>query len=339
MRTPLESATRRALAAAVAALALPGGAAHAQAPASASAALPAGWPARPLHLVVPFAPGGGADIVARAIAVPLGRRLGQPVVLDNKPGGGGTLGADLVAKAPADGYTLLYTTPGPQLTNPWLMPRLPYDPATDLLPVSGVIRGASVLVVNKNVPARNVKELIAYARAHPGRLNFGSAGVGSSSHLAGELFKHDAGIDIVHVSYRGSGPLLLDLLSGNVGLAIDATAVYLPHIQSGALRAIAVANREPVSVLPGVRPIADDLPGFEGSPVTYISVRGGTPPALVERLNREVNAVLAEPDTARFLQGNGLLPLGNTPEQMAALVKSESAKWRDVIRSSGARVD
>ena len=241
--------------------------------------------------------------------------------MDNKPGGGGTTGADFVAKAPADGYTLLYTTPGPQITNPFLMAKLPYDPSADLTPVTQVALVPSVLVVNKNLPVKSVKELIDYARANPGKLNFASAGIGSSSHLAGELFKHRARIDMVHVPYRGTGPALQDLLAGNVSLAIDSLAVYRPHIEAGSLRALAVSTLDRSPLLPDVPPIADELPGFEGSPVNYITVRSGTPPAIVARLNREINAVLDSREVKAYMLGSGIFPRGGTPAQMEALVR------------------
>ena len=307
--------------------------------AAAALAQPAGYPNRPIRLVVPFPPGGGADIVARALAQPLAKRLGQPVVVENKPGGGGTSGADLVAKAPADGYTLLYTTPGPQFTNPFLMAKLPYDPVTDLTPVIEVAVVPSVLVVNKTVPVTNLKELIQYARANPGKLNFASAGIGSSSHLAGELFKHSAKIDMVHVPYRGTGAALQDLLGANVNMAIDSIAVYLPHIQSGMLTPIGVSTLDRSPNLPDVPPIASELPGFESSPVNYISVRGGTPKEIITRLNREINAVLGSPELRAYLLANGVVPKGGTPEEMMALIKSETAKWKQVIQVSGARVE
>ena len=297
------------------------------------------YPSKPLRMVVPFAAGGGADLVARAVAGGLAKRLGQPIIVDNKPGGGGTLGADAVAKAPADGYTLLYTTPGPQITNPYLMAKLPYDPVADLTPVSQVAIVSAVLVVNSAIPATNVKELIQYARAHPGKLNFASAGVGSSSHLAGELFKHDAKIDIVHVPYRGTAPALQDLLGGNVAMAFDSIAVYRQLIEAGKLRALAVSSRERSPLLPKVPPIADDLPGFDASPVNYISVRSGTPKEVVDRLNREINAVLATPEVKDYLVGNGVIPKGGTVAEVAALVKTESAKWKQVIEVSGAKLE
>ena len=297
------------------------------------------YPSKPVRMVVPFAAGGGADLVARAVAGGLAKRLGQPIVVDNKPGGGGTLGADAVAKAPADGYTLLYTTPGPQITNPYLMAKLPYDPMADLTPVSQVAIVSAVLVVNSTIPATNVKELIQYARAHPGKLNFASAGVGSSSHLAGELFKHDAKIDFVHVPYRGTAPALQDLLGGNVAMAFDSIAVYRQFIEAGKLRALAVSSREPSPLLPKVPPIADNLPGFDASPVNYISVRSGTPKEIVDRLNREINAVLATSEVKDYLLNNGVIPAGGTVAEVAALVKTESAKWKQVIEVSGAKLE
>jgi tripartite-type tricarboxylate transporter receptor subunit TctC len=297
------------------------------------------WPGKPIRLVVPFAAGGGADLVARAIAGPLSKRLGQPIVVDNKAGGGGTTGADAVVKAPADGYTLLYTTPGPQITNPYLMARLPYDPVADLTPVGRVAVVPNVLVVNKDLPVKSVKELIQYARVHPGKLNFASAGIGSSSHLAGELLKARAGIDIVHVPYRGTGPALQDLLAGNVSMAIDSIAVYRALIESGALKALGVATPERSPILPNVPAMAEELPGFDGAPVNYISVRSGTPRAIIERLNREVNAVLDSAEVRGSLQASGVVPKGSTPQDMAALVKSEAAKWKQVIQLSGARVE
>ena len=298
-----------------------------------------GYPQHAIRMVVPFAPGGGADLVARALAAPLAIRLGQPIIVDNRPGAGGALGADFVAKAPADGYTLLYTTPGPQFTNPFLMARLPYDPVRDLVPVSEVAVVPSVLVVNKSVPATNLKELVQYARANPGRLTFASAGIGSSSHLAGELLKYTARVDMVHVPYRGTGPALQDLLGGQVAMAIDSVVVYQSHIESGSVRAIAVSTAERVPSLPGVPTMADDYPGFEASPINYITVRSGTPQDIVQRLSTEINAVLASPETRKALLANGVLPKGSTPEQMATIIRSETAKWKKVIEISGARID
>jgi len=299
-------------------------------------ALAQSYPNRPIHLIVPFAPGGGADIAARAIGEPLARRLGQPIVVDNKPGGGATLGADLVAKSMPDGYTLLYGTPGPQITNPHLMKKLPYDPAKDFAPISKLVVIPGILVVNPGLAATSVNELITLAKAQPGRVNFASAGIGASSHLAGELFKSMAGIDIVHVPYKGTAAALQDLLAGNVQMAIDSIPVYLPHIRSGALRVLAVSTLEKSPVLPGVPVIADTLPGFDAAPMNYLAARAGTPPAVIERLNREVNAVLQMAEVRERLSGLGIIPQGSTPEALDAEIRLESAKWKKVIEISGA---
>ncbi len=297
------------------------------------------YPNKPIKLVVPFAPGGGADIVARTISQPLSQLLGQPLVIENKPGGGGTLAADYVAKSPADGYILLYTTPGPQMTNPYLMDKLPYNPVTDLTPVSQVVFGASVLVVNKNLPVNNIKELIAYAKSNPGKISFASSGIGSSSHLAGELFKSRAGIEIFHVPYRGSGLALQDIIGGNVSMAIDSLGAYRSSIEAGSLKVLGVATSKRLSVLPGVPAISEELPGFEGSPVTYISVRTGTAKSTIDRLNKELNQVLKMPEVRSQLTTLGLIPQGNTSEEMLQLIRSESLKWQHVIEHSGAKAE
>jgi tripartite-type tricarboxylate transporter receptor subunit TctC len=289
------------------------------------------YPQNPIRLVVPFAPGGGADLMARILGEPLGKRLGQPIVIENKPGGGATLGADFVAKASPDGYTLLWTTPGPQITNPYLMPKLPYDPHKDFTAIATAVTAVNVLVVTPSLPVRSVGELIAYAKANPGKLNFSSAGVGASSHLSGELFKMMAGIDIVHVPYRGSGPALQDLLAGNIQMAIDTVAVLLPHIQSGTLRALGVATIERNPSLPDLPPIADTLPGFDGSSINYLSGPAGMPQAVVERLNREINAVLSDPAVAKRMEVAGFTPIVESQPALVARIAQEQDKWKKVI--------
>jgi tripartite-type tricarboxylate transporter receptor subunit TctC len=297
------------------------------------------FPYKPIKLIVPFAPGGGADIVARTISQPMAQLLGQPLVIENKPGGGGTLAADYVAKSTPDGYTLLYTTPGPQMTNPYLMEKLPYNPVTDLTPISQVVFGASVLVINKNLPVNSIKELIAFAKSNPGKISFASSGIGSSSHLAGELFKSRAGVEIFHVPYRGTGLALQDIIGGNVSMAIDSLGAYRSSIDAGSLRVLGVATSKRLGVLPSVPTIAEELPGFEGSPVTYISVRAGTPKAIIERLNKEVNLTLKMPEVRTQLMSLGLIPQGNTSEEMLQLIRSESLKWQHVIERSGAKAE
>jgi tripartite-type tricarboxylate transporter receptor subunit TctC len=289
------------------------------------------YPKQPIRLIVPFAPGGGSDIMARILSEPLAKRLGQPIVIENKPGAGATIGADLVAKAQPDGYTLLYVTPGPQITNPYLMPKLPYDPDKDFTPVAMLVLAVNVLVVTKDLPVKSVAELIAYAKANPGKLNFSSSGVGSSSHLSGELFKQMAGINIVHVGYRGSGPSITDLLAGNVQMSIDTVSTMLPHIEAGGMRALAVATSERNPTLPDLPPIADTLPGFDGSSINYISAPAGTPQPIVEKLNKEINAVLSDPEVQKRMVVAGLTAVIESPAELGARIKREQVKWKQVI--------
>ena len=277
--------------------------------------------------------------MARLIAEPLAKRLGQPVVVENKPGANATIGAEYVVKSAADGYTLLYTPPGPQITNPSLMAKLPYDPLKDLTPVARLGVFVSVLTVNPRVPASTVKELIAYARANPRKLNFSSPGVGSANHLAGEYFARLAGIDIVHIPYKGSGPATQDLIAGNVQMTFDTLAALQPHLKSGALRALAIAGLERSPSLPGVPALAEDVEGFDASPLAYVSVRAGTPEAIVDRLNREVNAVLSIPELRARLSDLGIAVSSGTAQDIARQVASEREKWKKVIDASGAKLE
>jgi len=297
------------------------------------------YPSRPIRFIVPFAPGGGADVVARSLGDRLAQNLGQPVLVENKPGAGATVGADFVAKSAPDGYTLLYGTPGPQIINPYLMKKLPYDPVADFAPISRLVVIPNILVVHPSVPAKSVKELIDLAKAKPNTINFGSAGIGATSHLSGELFKSAAGIQIVHVPYKGTGAALQDLLAGNIQMAIDSIPVYLPHLRSGALRALAVSTSMRSPVLPDLPPIADTLPGFDAAAMNYVAARAGTPRPIVERLNKEINAVLAVPEVRERLLGMGATPTGSTPEELELVIRSESAKWKKVIEISGAKAE
>jgi tripartite-type tricarboxylate transporter receptor subunit TctC len=303
------------------------------------AALAQQYPSQPIRLVVPFAPGGGSDIIARTLSEPLSRQLGQPVVIDNKPGAGATIGADFVAKSRPDGYTLLYTTIGPQITNPFLMKSLPYDPVKDLMPVAMLAELDNVLVVHPSVPAKSVRELIAYAKANPGKLNFSSSGMGTSSHLGGEFFKSLAGIQIQHIAYKGTGPSLQDLQSGNVQMAIDSLATLLPFIKSGKLVALGISNTQKNPLLPDAPPIADELPGYLASTVNYITARSGTPQPIVDRLNRDLSAVLQMPEVRNRMLGMAVTPVIETPAVLAQRITRESDKWRKVIQSSGAKVE
>ncbi|MEO7404377.1 MAG: tripartite tricarboxylate transporter substrate-binding protein, partial [Burkholderiales bacterium] len=229
--------------------------------------------------------------------------------------------------------------PGPQIINPFLMGKLPYDPLVDLTPVAALIVVPNLLVVHPSVPANSVKELIDYARGNPGKVNFSSAGIGASSHLSGELFKHAANIQITHVPYKGSGAAMQDLLGGNVQMAIDSLPVLLPQIRSNKLRALAVSTRDRSPVVPEIPTIADTLPGFDASAMNYIATRGGTPRPIIERLNRAVNAILAAPEIRERLQSLGGTTLGGTPEQLTAIILAEREKWKKVIEVSGAKAE
>jgi tripartite-type tricarboxylate transporter receptor subunit TctC len=294
------------------------------------------YPNRTVRIVLPFSPGGGADNNARIIAGPLSERLGHPVVIDYKPGAGGTIAANYVARAAKDGYTILYATPGQQMTNPHLMDSLPYDPDKDFDAIIQLIQGTNVLVVNKDLAVNNVAELIAYAKKNPGKITFASSGIGSSSHLAGELFKSMAGIDIRHIPFKGSGQAVAQVLGGQVPMTIDTVSVYQPHIKSGAVKALGISTLGRNPTLPDVAPIGDTLTGFSAFPVNYLTAPAGTPRSIIDKLNREMNAVLQMPSVQeRFLQ-NGSTVIGGTPQEMDALVKSESAKWKKVIDASKA---
>ena len=297
------------------------------------------YPNRPIRFVVPFAAGGGSDVLARVLAEPLTQRFGQPVLVENKPGASANLGADYVAKSAPDGYTWLYTSPGPQIINPTLMGKLPFDPERDLVPVARLGVFVAVLVVPRALPPKSVKELIEYAKANPGKLNFASPGIGSAGHLSGEYFKTISGIDIVHVPYKGTGAALQDLIAGNVQMTIDSAAALLPHIKSGALRALAVTSLERAPILPDVPTLAEVFAGFDASPMNYLSVRGGTPPALIEQINREINAVLAMPAVRVRMLEMGVVPSPSTPDELARQIQDERAKWKRVIEASGAKAE
>jgi tripartite-type tricarboxylate transporter receptor subunit TctC len=308
------------------------------APHAAAAAEP--YPARPVRFVVAFPPGGGTDIIARSIAQKLGERLGQQVLIDNRPGAGGNIGTDLVAKSSPDGYTLLMGSAGPLAINASLFARMPFDPIKDLAPVTLAASTPNVLVVHPSLPAATVRELIALAKARPGEINFASSGHGTPAHLAGELFNSMAGVKLIHVPYKGAAPALADLLGGQVQLMFSTMPPALPHVKDGKLRALAVTSlkRSPAAPdLPTVDEIA--LPGFEANTWHGVVVPAGTPGAIVARLNREIVAILHLPDVVERLSGQGAEALGSTPEEFAAYIKSESVKWAKVVRDSGAKAE
>jgi len=293
----------------------------------------ASYPDRPIRLVVPFAPGGGADITARVVADTLGKKLGQSVIVENRAGAGGMIGAAAVTRAEPDGYTLLYTTPGQQMTLPSLMKTMPYDPA-DLRPVSQVSLTPSVLVVNRKLGVGNLQQLIDLARQRPGELNFVSAGIGASSHLNGELLQVMADIRLQHIPYRGTGEAVKDLVGGNGDIAIDSAGVYLSFIQDGRLVPLGVTTTEEVPLLPGVPPLSKTLPGYDASPVNYITVPAATSDAVVYTLAAALQATMAEPDVKQRLLKQGILAIANTPDEMAELLRKEQTRWREVIEKA-----
>jgi len=300
----------------------------------------ADYPDRPIRLVVPFPAGGGADALARTIMPRVAQELGASIVIDNRPGAGGNVGAEFVAHAAPDGYTLLYGTNGTHAINRALYAKQGFDPVRDFAPVSRMTQIAALLVVNPSVPARNVAELIDYARANPGKVFFASAGNGTTSHLAGELFKTAASIDIVHVPYRGGGLAAADVAGGQVQMMIDVMPNVLPLATGGKLRALGVTTAARVPAAPEIPTIAESgLPGFEVSAWDGIFAPAGTPPAVIERLNAAIRAALADPKVREALVARGAQPVTSTPDELARHVVAESEKWARVVRQSGAKID
>jgi tripartite-type tricarboxylate transporter receptor subunit TctC len=311
---------------------------------AAALALPApafaqGFPTRPIRLICPFAAGGSADASARQLAEPLSAVLGQPVVVENRPGGGATLGAQMVARAAPDGHTLLYGTPGPQIVNPHLMRSVPYDPVRDFAPVSGYKRAPNLLAVHPSLGVTDVAGLIALAKARPGTLSFASSGVGSSSHLAGEMLKFLGGVDITHVPYRGTGPAMTDLLGGTVSMALDTLSILLPPSRAGSLRALGVTTPRRSRLAPELPALAETLPGFDAAPFNYIAATGGTPAPIVARLNVAIVGILNDPAYRARMEALGEEATPSTPEELAATIAAESARWQQVIAAAGIRVE
>lgn len=298
------------------------------------------WPARPLRLVVTFPPGGSSDAAARIVAPRLAERLGQPVVVDNRPGAGGGVGLELVAKAPADGYTLVLASAGGLTANPSLYARLSYDPARDFAPVTLFGTSPFVLLAHPALQASTVADVIRLARAQPGKLSYASGGNGTAMHLSGELLKSMAQVQILHVPYRGSGPALLAVVSGETPLAIVDITTAAAQIKSGRVKAIGILNRERSPLAPDIPALSESgLPGYDAAGWFGILAPAATPAPVVQRLNAEITAVLRSPDVRERFATVGLEPLPSTSAEMAALMKTEAVKWARVIRESGASVD
>jgi tripartite-type tricarboxylate transporter receptor subunit TctC len=297
------------------------------------------YPVKPIRFVVPFAPGGGTDLLARLLAPRLTEALGQPVVVDNRGGAGGVIGAEIAVKAPADGYTIVLGSPGPLTINPNFQ-RMPYDPLRDFAPIALATVSPFVLVVHPSLPARSVKELLSLARSRPGQLNYGSSGNGSVAHFSAEQLKALAGIDIVHVPYKGSGPAVIDLIAGQLHLMLENMPTVLPHIRTGKLRALAVGTKMRSSLLPELPPLGEaGVPGYESSTAFGVLAPAKTPSAIINRLNAEIVKTLRSAEARERLTALGMEPVGGTPEQYAAHLKEELAKYGRIVKTAGIKPD
>jgi len=306
------------------------------APASAQQA----WPTRPMRLIVPYPPGGPTDIIGRAINDRLGKRLGQQVVVDNRAGAASVIGAEIAARSAADGHTLLVATITTLAVNPALKAKLPYHPERDFAPVSMLAVQPYLLVVHPAVPATSVSQLVAHAKAQPGKLSFASSGIGAGNHLAGELFKYMARIDVVHVPYKGSAPSLLDVIAGQCAYVFGGISASHPHTVSGKLRALAVSTAKRSAAVPEIPTVAESgIPGYQMNTWNSLVVPRGTPAPIVERLNTEVVSILNEPEVRERLKQQGIDADGGTPAQLAAHIKSEIARFDSLIRMIGLKAE
>ena len=305
----------------------------------ASRAQPAPYPSKPIRLIVPFPPGGGTDLIGRFFADRLAQMLGQSVIVDNRGGAGGNIGNDMAAKAPADGYTLLLASGGMAISRA-LYRNLPYDCLTDYAPISILVTQSKVLVVNPSVPVRNVGELIAFARNKEGKLSYGTPGIGTPQHMAMEMFNAMAKIDMVQIPYRGTGPQLSGLLSGETVVTFATLASAAPHIGNGSMRAIGIASAQRSPLLPDVPTIAESgLPGYDLPDWYAVVAPARTPDAIVARLNAAIAAIESQPEAAAKLKSLGFEPHPSTPEALDALLRSESAKWEAMVRSRNLKVE
>jgi tripartite-type tricarboxylate transporter receptor subunit TctC len=294
------------------------------------------WPSKPIHLVVPYAAGGFADIRARMIGVELAKTLGQPVVIENKPGAGGVLGTDAVAKAAPDGYTIGMGNLAPLAVNASLMKKLPYNWQKDLAPVILLETSPLILTAGPGLAARNVKELIELAKAKPGQIAFASSGIGGAHHLSGEMLRQMSGIDIIHIAYKGGAPAATDLLAGHVPMMFEMGYAALPSIKAGKIRALAVTSTKRLSILPEVPTMTEaGVAGFESYNWQGVIAPAGTPREIIERLNREINAILTQATARNLITSTGSEVGGGSPEAFGAFIRSESEKWGKVVKQAG----
>ena len=294
------------------------------------------WPAKPVKMIVPYAPGGGADITARVVAQILTARLGQQVLVDNRAGGGGNIATELVVKSPPDGYTIYMGTVGQVCINQHMYDKLPFDPVRDLAPITPAGLPVNVLNVHPSIPAKNVRELIALAKAQPDKLNFATGGMGASDHMATELFMSMTGTRMVHVPYKGGGPAIIDLIAGNVDLGFSTMATAIGPIKTGRLRALGVTSGKRFELLPDVPTIAEGgVKGYESVAWYGLFAPTGTPGDIIKRLNTETVAILQMEDVRKRLTELGIIPVSSTPEAFAAYVQSETARWGKLVRANG----
>jgi tripartite-type tricarboxylate transporter receptor subunit TctC len=297
------------------------------------------YPDKPIRIVVPFPAGGVADTFGREIGRKLSESWGQPVVIDNRPGAGGNIGADIVAKSPPDGYTLVIGNIGTHAVNVSLLSTMPFDTIKDFTPIIHILDAEGLLVVNPSIAAATVPELIALARAQPGKLSYGSAGVGTTSHLAGEMFKSMAKVDIVHVPYKGNVPAITDLLGGQTAMIFATMPTVLPHVRAGKLRALAVLGTARSPALPEIPTVAESVPGFEVSNWIGLFGPAGMPPTVVARLNTEIQKIMRSPEIQKRLETEGAKFIPMTPEQFATFQKAELTKWAKTVKDANIKVD
>jgi tripartite-type tricarboxylate transporter receptor subunit TctC len=298
------------------------------------------WPAKPIRLVVPFAPGGSSSIVARAVAVEMEKGLGQSIIIDNKPGGGGNVAMQDVARAEPDGYTLIIGHIGTLAVNPFMFESLPFDTNRDFAAVSLLAKIPNIFVVHADVPAKDLREFVALAKREPGKLYYGSAGNGSAGHLAFEYLKLVAGIDLVHVPYKGTGPNLIDLVAGRTQATSAGTPPLLPHVKAGKLRVIAVGSAKRISVVPDVPTVAEQgYPGFETTQWYGLNAPAKTPPAVIKRLSEEAAKAAKQPSVAERFAVDSAEAVGSTPQEYADFIAKEQARWGEVVRKAGIKAN
>jgi tripartite-type tricarboxylate transporter receptor subunit TctC len=299
-----------------------------------SAALAQAWPTKPIRVIIPWPPGGPAEALMRTVSLKMAEVLGQPFILESRPGANGEIGTAMVAKAAPDGYTILMSHLGPTAISPGLKKDLPYDPLKDFEPITQIIAGPTLLVVRNGLPVKNVKELIAYAKANPGKLSYASVGVASTTHLAGEMLNVAAGINTLHVPYKGSTPAITDMMGERVDFAFFGISGSIQQARAGQIRGIAISTLKRSPNFPDIPAVAETVPGFELSSWYGMMAPAGTSRAIVQRLYQEVAAAVKKPDVIEWMKQNGLDPVASTPEEHAAYIRSETAKWAKALRDA-----